>query len=96
MSLDVSNLQYDEMKVEYCSKVKYGRGGIATYKEIKAYILEKYGMKVSSLYIGQIKGKVGIKERLNYNIGSKNGCVPTCPKVKEKAIFDAFKYFGMI
>ena len=43
MSLDVSNLQYDETKVEHCSKVKYGRGGIATYKEIKAYIFEKYG-----------------------------------------------------
>ena len=55
MSLAVSDLQYDEMKAEYCSNVKYGRGGIAAYKEIKAYIFEKYGVKMSSLYVGQIK-----------------------------------------
>ena len=96
MSLDVSNLQYDETKVEHCSKVKYSRGGIATYKEIKAYILEKYGMKVSSLYIGQIKDRVGIKERINYNIGSGKSKVPTCPIEKENAIVEAFKFFGMM
>lgn len=96
MSLDVSNLQYDETKVEYCSNVKYGRGGVATYKEIKTYILEKYGMKVSSLYIGQIKDRVGIKERTNYNIGSGKSKVPACPIEKENAIVEAFKYFGMI
>ena len=75
--------------------MKYSRGGIATYKEIKAYIFEKYGMKVSSLYIGQIKG-VGIKERINYNIGSGKNKMPTCPIEKEYAIVEAFKFFGMM
>ena len=96
MSLDVSNLKYDETKVEHCSKVKYGRGGIATYKEIKADILEKYGMKASSLYIGQVKDRVGIKERINCNVGSGKSKVPTCPIEKEHAIVDAFKFFGMV
>ena len=41
VSLDVSNLQYDETKVVHCSKVKYGRGGIATYKEIKHMNLQR-------------------------------------------------------
>ena len=76
--------------------MKYGRGGIATYEEIKTYILEKYGMKVSSLYIGQIKDRVGIKERINYNVGKGRSKVPTCPIEKEYAIVDAFKFFGMI
>ena len=51
------------------SKIE-GRTGTATYPQIKDYIMEKYGFKVSSLYIGQIKDKVGIKERMNYNTGS--------------------------
>ena len=76
--------------------MKYGRGGIATYKEIKAYILEKYGMKVSSLYIGQVKDRVGMKERINYNIGSGKSKMPTCPIEKEHAIVEAFKFFGMM
>ena len=96
MSLDVSNLQYDESKVEHFSKVRYGRGGIATYKEIKAYILEKYGMKVSSLYIGQVKDRVGIKERINYNVGSGKSKVPTCPIEKECVIVETFKFFVMM
>lgn len=96
MSLDVSNLQYDEAKVEYCSKAKYGIGGVATHKEIKLNILKKVDIKASSLYIGQIKDKVGIKERPNYNVGSENGKVSNCPYDKEVAIIDNFKYFGMI
>ena len=63
-----------------------------TYGNIKKWIQEKYGISVSSLYIGQIKDKVGIKERKNYNIGSGDGKVPVCPKAKEDAIMDAFKY----
>ena len=53
-------------------------------------------MNVSSLYIGQIKDKVGIKERENYNVGSKCGPFPQCPIDKGKAIRNAFEYFGRI
>ncbi len=73
-----------------------GKSGTATYDEIKEYIEKKYGMKVSTLYIGQIKDKVGIKERKNYNVGSGKGRVPTCPKEKEEAIMDAFRHFRLI
>ena len=72
------------------------KSGTATYAEIKAYIKEKYGLSDSSLYIGQIKDKVGIKERKNYNTGSGNGRVPTCPPEKEEAIMDAFRHFNLI
>ena len=74
----------------------HSKGGTATYAEIKAYVEEKYGFKISSLYIGQIKDKVGIKERKNYNTGSGNGRVPTCPPEKEEAIMDAFRHFNLI
>ena len=65
-------------------------------REIKSYIEEKQGFKVSSLYIGQIKDKVGIKERKNYNIGSGDGKVPECPPDKEAAIMDALRHFRLI
>ena len=68
----------------------------ATYEEIKAYILNKYHFKVSSLYIAQIKTKYGIKEAINYNISKKGTRVPQCPPDKENAITDALKYYGMI
>ena len=96
MTRRVSNLQYDETKIEYCSKVKYSGGGVATYKEIKAYIFERYGLKVSSLYIEQVKDRVGINERINNNIGSGKSKVPTCPIKKEHVIVEAFKFFGMM
>lgn len=70
--------------------------GTATYSEIKKYVLDKYGLKVSSLNIGQIKDKVGIKERKNYNEGSEGHRIPNCPEEKANAILDAFKHFGMI
>ncbi len=69
---------------------------IATYAEIKEYIEEKHGLKVSSLYIAQIKEKVGIKEQENHNIGSGYGKVPKCPPNKEKAIMDAFSHFNLL
>lgn len=68
----------------------------ATYDEIKAYISEKHGLKVSSLYIAQIKEKHGLKERENYNIGNGKSKELVCPPEKEQAILDAFKHFGMI
>ena len=95
MSLNVANLQYNETKVKH-TQVKHSRGGNATYKEIKAYVMDNYGLSISSLYIAQIKDKVDIKERVNCNIGAKGGRVPQCPINKEKAIISAFEYFGMI
>lgn len=69
----------------------------ATYKEIKAYVLENTGLKVSNLYIAQVKQKYGIIERENYNkTKSEEFKQPQCPKEKEDAIKDALEYFGMI
>lgn len=69
----------------------------ATYEEIKAYVLEHNGLKVSHLYIAQVKQKYGIIERENYNKPkSENAKQPQCPQEKEKAITEALKHFGMI
>ena len=69
----------------------------ATYEEIKAYVLEHTGLKVSHLYIAQVKQKYGIIERENYNKPkSENAKQPQCPLEKEKAITEALKHFGMI
>ena len=70
----------------------------ATYEEIKQYVAEHNdGMKVSNLYIAQIKQKHGIIERENYNKPkSEKGGQPECPKEKEIAIEEALKYFQMI
>ncbi len=69
----------------------------ATYDEIKEYVLENTGLKVSQLYIAQVKRKYGIIERANYNLPkSENAKVPNCPPDKEAAIVEALKHFGMI
>ena len=69
----------------------------ATYQEIKDYVLEHSGLKVSSLNIAQIKQKCGIIERDCYNKPKSNDTKqPKCPADKEKAIKEALKYFGMI
>lgn len=69
----------------------------ATYEEIKEYVLEHTGLKVSSLYIAQVKQKCGIIERENYNKPkSEDARQPQCPPEKEEAIRTALKYFGMI
>lgn len=69
----------------------------ATYEEIKAYVKEKAGLSVSSLYIAQVKQKYGIIERENFNKAkSEDAKQPKCPPEKEKAIMEALKYFGMI
>ena len=69
----------------------------ATYAEIKQYVLDKYGLKVSSLNIAQIKAKCGIIERENYNTAkNENVKRPNCTEEKENAIKNAFKYFQMI
>ena len=69
----------------------------ATYDEIKAYVLEKYGLKVSSLYISQVKRKCGLEVGQNYNLSKKEDAkVPQCPPEKEAAIMEALRHFQMI
>ncbi len=69
----------------------------ATYEEIKDYVLEHSGLKVSSLYIAQVKEKCGIIERVNYNLlKSEIARQPKCPPEKEAAIREALEHFRMI
>ena len=69
----------------------------ATYEQIKAYVLKHTGLKVSSLYVAQIKQKHGIMERECYNKPkSENTKVPQCPPEKVAAIEAALKHFRMI
>ena len=69
----------------------------ATYPEIKARVLEQTGLKVSSLYISQVKQKCGLEVRENHHKAkSENAKQPHCPPEKEAAIRDALKYFKMI
>lgn len=69
----------------------------ATYEEIKNYVLKIYGLKVSNLYISQIKRKCGIEVGKTYNLPKSEGSrQPQCPIEKEKAIMDALKHFGMM
>lgn len=69
----------------------------ATYEEIKDYVLKQSGLKVSNLYIAQVKQKCGIIERVNYNLPkSENSIQPKCPPEKEAAIREALEHFKMI
>ena len=70
----------------------------ATYTQIKEYVLEYTGLKVSSLYISQIKRKCGIEVGKNYNLPKSEDSrqAPTCPPEKEIAIREALQYFRMI
>lgn len=68
----------------------------ATYAEIKEYVLENTGLKVSQLYIAQVKRKHGIIERINYNTGSGKVKIPQVPLEKEQAIEEALRHFKMI
>ena len=84
------NLDMDELDLTDAEKK-------ATYQEIKAYVLEHTGLKVSHLYIAQVKQKYGIIERENYNKPkSEDARQPQCPPEKEKAITEALRHFGMI
>lgn len=68
----------------------------ATYQKIKAYVKEKHGLNVSTLYIAQVKDKCGLdKERTDDPSGNKYH-VPKCTPEKEAAIMDAFRHFGLI
>ena len=69
----------------------------ATYAQIKEYILEKFNLKVSTLYIAQIKKKCGIVLREHYNKSKKEKrVIPQCTPEKEEAIMDALRHFKMI
>ena len=69
----------------------------ATYKEIRDYVWEHHQLRVSNLYIAQVKQKYGIIERENYNKPkSENAKQPKCPKEKEDAIVEALRHFQMI
>ena len=71
--------------------------GKATYEQIKAYVLEQTGLKVSSLYIAQIKKKCGLDVGENFNLAkSENTRQPQCTTEKEEAIMQAFRHFGII
>ncbi len=71
--------------------------GKATYEQIKAYVLEQTGLKVSNLYIAQIKKKCGLDVGKNFNLPkSENAKQPKCTPEKEEAIMQAFKHFGII
>lgn len=68
-----------------------------TYKRIQEYVQEKYGFKVHTAYIAEVKRMVGLDVGQNYNLSKKeNAKVPKCPPEKEAAIMDALKHFGMI
>lgn len=69
----------------------------ATYAKIKDFVLNEHGLKVSNLYISQVKRKCGIEVGENYNLAkSEDSKQPNCPEDKEKAIISAFKNFGMM
>ena len=71
--------------------------GKATYEQIKAYVLEQTGLKVSSLYIAQIKKKCGLDVGENFNLPkSENARQPQCTPEKEEAIMQAFRHFGIV
>ena len=88
IKVDLEGISLDQGKFEPDEKPTYGN--------IKKWIKEKYGFNVTNLYIGQIKDKVGMEKRKNYNVGSGEGRVPTCPQEKEEAIVEAFKHFNLI
>lgn len=89
---DVINIELDLTKLDISIN-----DGKPTYDQIKAYVLKKYGLKVSTLYISQVKRKFGIEVGEAYNKPkSPDSRVPKCPKEKEDAITDALKYFKMI
>ena len=88
---------HERIKFDVNVEDLHGRASAtATYPEIKAYVLEKFGLKVSSLHIAQIKEKCGLDKRENFNIGEGKSRPLICPPEKEQAIMDAFRHFGMI
>lgn len=85
-----------EVKIEFDEMDLTTAESKATYDEIKQYVLDNAGFKVSQLYIAQVKRKHGLIERINYNVGDGKAKVPQVPLEKEKAIEDALRHFKMI
>ena len=84
-----------EFSLEDMDMSKFQDG--ATYPQIKEYVLEHTGLKVSSLYISQVKRKCGLEVGQNYNLSKKeNPKVPQCPPEKEAAMREALNHFGML
>ncbi len=96
----LSKLDVDKhisVKIELDELDLISAGSKATYAQINEYILEKFGFKVSALYIAQIKKKCGIELRENYNKSKKEKqVIPQCTPKKEEAIMDALRHFKMI
>lgn len=85
VNLDISELEVSKAETK------------ATYEEIKSFVLEKHGLKVTNLYIAQVKRECGIVERENYNLPKTEwNRVSKCSEDKREAILDAFKHFKMI
>ena len=88
--MDEVGLELDELDVTSAESK-------ATYKEIQEYVLKAHGLKVSNLYISQVKRKCGIEVGENYNLPkSEDSRQPQCPAEKEKAIRDALEHLGMV
>ena len=92
----LKSTQHIEVKVDLNEMDITAAESKATYEEIKKYVVEKYGFKVSTLFIAQVKRKYGIIERSNYNVGDGKARVPQVSPEKEAAIVDALKHFRMI
>ena len=92
----LKSTQHIEVKIDLDEMDLTKAESKATYAEIKDYVLEKYNLKVSQLYIAQVKRKHGIIERINYNTGEGKARVPQVPLEKEKAIEDALRDCQMI
>lgn len=86
-----------EIEMDLTERDKRECIGTATYQQIKDYIMEKYGVKVHTSYIAQVKKKCGLDMRDNYNKSENDEYVPKqCTEIKEKYIKEALNYFGMI
>ena len=98
----VWSLKFYHKPVRSCSilakkKARFYVGFGVSQTPIKKYVLEETGLKVSNLYIAQVKDKHGLEKRENYNLSkSEDARQPKCPKEKEKAIEDALRHFQMI
>jgi hypothetical protein len=99
VTLSKGEVDCETVKVEF-SLEEFDMASIVndpTYPKIKEYVLEHTGLKVSSLYIAQVKKKCGLEVGECYNKPkSENSKTSVCPPEKEQAIMDAFRYFGMI
>lgn len=87
----------DSIKIKVDTEALESSGRTATNNDIKEYIENKYGFKVTSAYIGQVKAKLGIRQHENYRPAAEGGRKPcVCPKPKEDAIVDALQHFKFI